>query len=176
MFAGFHKGVVETIGGTQAYLDEVQRAIDDGWDRTLAETRAGFILWGTEAGLTYDQAFADYARYEQAVRDGNTELMNQIEADYARYQAASEDVTTQVVADADEIADRFAHMSAEEVFELREALRAIKPVAVDTFRGDSIKLSWGRGCIECVSDSNLGCEFGYRSHASTRHHEDHDSP
>ena len=135
MFAGFHKGVVETIGGTQVYLDEVQRAIDDGWDRTLAETRAGFILWGTEAGLTYDEAFADYARYEQAVRDGNTELMNQIEADYARYQAASEDVTTQVVADADEIADRFAHMSAEEVFELREALRAIKPVAVDTFRG-----------------------------------------
>ena len=50
-FAGFHKGVVAELGGTQRFAAEVQRAIDDGWDRTLAESRAGFILWGTDAGL-----------------------------------------------------------------------------------------------------------------------------
>ena len=48
MFAGFHKGVLDTLGGTQLFVDEVQVAIAAGWDRTLAETRAGFILWGTD--------------------------------------------------------------------------------------------------------------------------------
>ena len=49
--------------------------------------------------------------------------------------SATDELKTAVVADADDIAARFAHMSATEVMELREALRAIKPVAVDTFRG-----------------------------------------
>ena len=91
IFDGFHQGVVETLGGTQAFADEVQVAINQGWDTTLAETRAGFILFGTDAGLTYDQAFADYERYQQAVGAGNTALMEQIEADYARYREASEE-------------------------------------------------------------------------------------
>ena len=90
-FAGFHKGAVEALGETQKFADEVQVAINQGWDTTLAETRAGFILFGTDAGLTYDQAFADYERYQQAVGAGNTALMEQIEADYARYREASEE-------------------------------------------------------------------------------------
>ena len=98
MFGGFHAGAVEALGGTQRYADEVQRAIDDGWDRTLAETRAGFILWGTDGGKTYDEAFADYERYQNAVKAGNTELMDQIEADYATYREASAETTEALVA------------------------------------------------------------------------------
>ena len=100
IFAGFHKGATDALGGTQRFADEVQRAIDDGWDRTLAESRAGFILWGTDAGKTYDAAFADYGRYEKAVRDGNTALMKQIDAEYAAYRSGSKATMIQVTSDA----------------------------------------------------------------------------
>ena len=89
-FAEFHKGAVESLGKTHRFAAEVQRGIAAGWDSTLAETRAAFILWGTDAGRTYDQAFNDYARYEEAVRTGNTALMAQIESEYAEYRAMSE--------------------------------------------------------------------------------------
>ena len=91
IFGGFHAGVVDALGGTQRFAEEVQLAIDQGWDRTLAESRAGFIIWGQAAGKTYDEAFNDYSRYERAVREGNTSLMRQINRDYAglRAQAAS---------------------------------------------------------------------------------------
>ena len=98
MFAGFHKGVVETLGGTQAYIDEVQRAVNDGWTRTNAETRAGFILLGTEAGLSYDQAFLKYSQYEQAVRTGNTALMEQLEAEFAQYRQTAEETAAAAAA------------------------------------------------------------------------------
>ena len=98
MFDGFHQGVVDTLGGTQAYIDEVQRAVNDGWARTNAETRAGFILWGTEAGLTYDQAFAKYSQYEKAVRDGNTSLMEQLDAEFAGYRQTAEETNAAAVA------------------------------------------------------------------------------
>ena len=100
-FAGFHKGVVKELGGTQRYADEVQRAVDDGWDRTLAETRAGFILWGTDAGKTYDEAFADYGRYEKAVRDGNTSLMKQIDAEYEQYRQGAKVAADTAIAESD---------------------------------------------------------------------------
>ena len=99
-FAGFHEGATAALGGTQRFADEVQRAIDQGWDRTLAETRAGFILMGTDAGKTYDQAFADYGRYEKAVREGNTALMKQIDAEYAAYRTGSKVTMNQVTSDA----------------------------------------------------------------------------
>ena len=101
MFAGFHAGVVDELSGTQRYADEVQRAINDGWGRTLAETRAGFILTGTAAGLTYDESFAYYERYQHAVGAGNTELMTQIEADYARWEAAAAETNASATASAE---------------------------------------------------------------------------
>ena len=97
-FAGFHKGVVETLGGTQAYIDEVQRAVNDGWDLTHAEVRAGFILWGTQAGLTYDEAFAKYSQYEKAVREGNTSLMEQLDAEFAQYRQTAEETAAAAAA------------------------------------------------------------------------------
>ena len=89
-FAAWHAGVVGELGETQRFLDEVQRAIADGWDQTLAEARAGFILVGQAAGKTYDQAFTDYSRYERAVREGNTGVMAMIDREYAQYQKLSE--------------------------------------------------------------------------------------
>ena len=77
-------------GRRKRFIEEVQRAVADGWDQTLAESRAGFIIWGQAAGKTYDQAFADYARYEKAVRDGNTAIIAQIEDEYAAYRKLAE--------------------------------------------------------------------------------------
>ena len=85
-FGAWHKGVVSELGKTKRFTDEVQRAMADGWDKTLAEARAGFILLGEQAGKTYDEAFDDYARYEKAQRDGNTRLMAQLEAEYEGYR------------------------------------------------------------------------------------------
>ena len=111
--------------GRQRFADEVQRAINDGWDRTLAETRAGFILMGTDMGKTYDEAFADYGRYQHAVKAGNTELMAQIEADYAEWRAASEETTETVVHDAAEIGRQFKGLTVDEASELGKALRQL---------------------------------------------------
>ena len=108
MFDGFHKGVVDTLGGTQAYIDEVQVAIAAGWDSTNAETRAGFILWGTEAGLTYDQAFVKYAQYENAVSAGNTTLMEQLEAEFAEYRQTAEETNEAAAKAAEDAAAKTA--------------------------------------------------------------------
>ena len=132
-FAGFHAGAVEALGGTQRFADEVQVAIAAGWDRTLAETRAGFILMGTDMGKTYDEAFADYERYQHAVKAGNTELMAQIEAEYADWRAASEETTEAVVHDADEIGRQFKGLSADEAAELGDALIGLGSKANQAF-------------------------------------------
>ena len=133
MFAGFHKGAVDAFGDTQRFADEVQVAINAGWDRTLAETRAGFILMGTDMGKTYDEAFADYARYQTAVGEGNTELMEQIEAEYADWRAASEETTEAVVHDAAEIGRQFKGLSADEAAELGDALIGLGSKANQAF-------------------------------------------
>ena len=133
MFAGFHAGVVDELSGTQRFADEVQVAINAGWDRTLAETRAGFILMGTDMGKTYDEAFADYERYQNAVKAGNTELMAQIEAEYADWRAASEETTEAVVHDAAEIGRQFKGLSADEAAELGDALIGLGSKANQAF-------------------------------------------
>ena len=126
MFAGLpREGAIEALGGTERYADEVQRAIDDGWDRTLAETRAGFILMGTDMGKTYDQAFADYERYQHAVGAGNTELMAQIEKEYAAWRAESAATAGTVTHDAEEIGRQFQGLTAEEAAELGDALTGL---------------------------------------------------
>ena len=107
-FAGFHKGAVEALGGTQRFADEVQVAINAGWGTTLAETRAGFILWGTDAGLTYDQAFAKYEQYQGAVAAGNTELMAQLEEEFAGYRQTAEETNAAAARSAEEAAAKAA--------------------------------------------------------------------
>ena len=121
-FGAFHKGAVEALGGTQRYAEEVQVAIDAGWERTLAETRAGFIVMGADIGKTYDEAFADYERYQSAVGAGNTELMAQIEAEYAEWRAASADTTKAVVHNAAEIGSQFKGLTTNEARDLGNEL------------------------------------------------------
>ena len=104
LFSNFHKGAKAELDGTERYADEVARAVDDGWDVTLAETRAAFILWGTDAGKTYDQAFADYGKYQDAVKSGNTDLMKQIEDEYKAYRNGASATMNQVSADASTMA------------------------------------------------------------------------
>ena len=70
--------VVDTLRRTQEFSAEVDRAMADGWDRSTAEMRAAFVLYGQQAGLTYDESFDAYATYEQAVRDGDVELAEQM--------------------------------------------------------------------------------------------------
>ena len=97
-FAGFHKGAVDVLGGTEEFIDLVQAHVADGWDRTNAETLSGFIVWGTQAGLTYDQSTAKYAQYEKAVRDGNTAMMAQLDAEFAEYRQTAEETTAAAAA------------------------------------------------------------------------------
>ena len=86
MFAAFHEGITPELKKTEAYTSEVQSAISAGWDRTLAETAVAFKQTAAAAGLSADEGFAVYERYQHAVGAGNTELMAQIEADYAGWQ------------------------------------------------------------------------------------------
>ena len=48
--------VVDTLRSTQEFSAEVDRAMADGWDRSTAEMRAAFVLYGQQAGLTYDES------------------------------------------------------------------------------------------------------------------------
>ena len=108
LFAGFHEGVVATLGDTQEFIDEVQVATGAGWDRTLAETRAAFIVWGTDAGLTYDQAFYKYGLYQKAVSAGNTTLMKQLEEEFEGYRQSAEDANAAAAKAAEDAAAKSA--------------------------------------------------------------------
>ena len=90
-FAAFHEKVREELRRTEEFALEVQRAIDDGWNRTLAETRAAFIITATAAGVSYDDAFEHYARYREAVKSANFGLMEEIEEMYDEWVKKGED-------------------------------------------------------------------------------------
>ena len=79
-WASIESTVVDTLRGTQEFSNEVDRAMADGWDQSTAEMRAAFVLLGQQAGQTYDESFESYAAYEQAVRDGDVELAEQMMA------------------------------------------------------------------------------------------------
>ena len=100
-FGAFRERAIAEMGQTQAYIDEVQHAVNVGWDRTLAETRAAFMVTGTAAGVAYDEAFRIYGQYEKSVRDGNTALMAQIEATYAQWQQQARDTAAANIAEAE---------------------------------------------------------------------------
>ena len=146
------KGVVGELGKTQRFIDEVQRAVADGWDQTLAESRAGFIIWGQAAGKTYDQAFADYARYEKAVRDGNTAIIAQIEDEYAAYRKLAE-MMDQVYDTAVSAYDRAkaAGISAyDEVFQ----------AAIESGKGQEAATAAGLGCAGSGDHRFTRCRKG----------------
>ena len=85
-FAGLHEAAKDELSKLPEYQESVQKHIADGWDRTLAETLSAFSYWGQQAGLTHDQAVAHYARYQQAVKDGNEQVIQSIEATYKSWQ------------------------------------------------------------------------------------------
>ena len=107
-FGAWHAGAVDALGETQRFADEVQVGIAAGWDRTLAETRAGFIVWGTDAGLTYNEAFAKYEQYQHAVATGNTALMAQLDAEFAGYRKTSEETNAAAAQSAEDAAAKAA--------------------------------------------------------------------
>ena len=133
LFANFNAGIAPELKQTEAYTTAVQVAIDAGWDRTLAETVVAFQQTAVAAGLSADDGFAAYEEYQQAVGAGNTELMGKLEADYAEWErmaaetagantAASEASTIEIVHDADEVAEQFAGLTADEAAALGVAL------------------------------------------------------
>ena len=75
----FSDFVRSEIGETDAYTQEVNRAMADGWDRSNAEARASFILLGQQAGMTYDESFRLFEEYTQALHDGDQARMDEIE-------------------------------------------------------------------------------------------------
>ena len=144
MFTGFRNIAVKELGGTERFADEVQVAIAAGWDRTLAETRAAFIVTATAAGISYDDAFGHYERYQKAVGEGNTELMACLEAQYVEWQGmaaetaannteAFKESTDEIVLDAGAIGDQFRNLTAKEALDLEQALAVLGPTAAEAF-------------------------------------------
>ena len=82
MFAAFNETTSAALADNQTYHDTYNAHIRDGWDSNLAGMLASFITIGTENGKTYEQAAADYTLYQNAVGDGNTELMQRLETEY----------------------------------------------------------------------------------------------
>ena len=96
-FAGIHASAVEHFGQTADYQERVAVAIADNWDRTLAETRIGFDMAAEAAGRSAAEGERLYARYQEAVKSGNTEVVASIEATYQSWideAAAAEAATT----------------------------------------------------------------------------------
>ena len=92
-FAGMHEIAVAELGGIAEYQDQVATLMADGWDRTLAETVAGFEHWGAEAGIAHDYVVAKYAEYQAAVKAGDAERMAAIEEEVNAWRAAADEKT-----------------------------------------------------------------------------------
>ena len=133
LFANFHAGIAPELKQSEAYILEVQAAIADGWDVTLAETAVAFKRTAAAAGLSADEGFAAYEQYQNAVKSGNTDLMEQLEGDYAEWQrmaaetasantTASDESTAEIVHDAAEIGKQFQGLTTEEAAKLGAAL------------------------------------------------------
>ena len=139
--SGFRQGVIDGLSPSQ--MLEARRA---------AETGVGSVTGAALHIAIRDAKLAGSATIEEAERAATAmvEMLHTAESEgpaaveraMAEIQllldsskSATDEVTASIVEDADEIADRFAHMTSEEISELRSALRSLKPVAVDTFRG-----------------------------------------
>ena len=135
-FAGFHKGVVDALGGTQRYADAVQTAIANGWDRTLAETAIAFILM-TARDMPDSRQTTRRLPITSATRTPlalatpslwhvlrrNTPSGAQMAAETASANTkASEESTADIVHDAAEIGKQFKGLSVDEAAQLGAAL------------------------------------------------------
>lgn len=90
-FESMHQIAVTELGGIAEYQDQVSRLMADGWDRTLAETVAGFEHWGAQAGIAHDYVIAKYAEYQAAVKAGDADRMAAIEAEVDAWKAAADE-------------------------------------------------------------------------------------
>ena len=99
-FAGFHEGAVEALGGTLSALSTRCRSPSTPGGTGRWPKRAQRLsVWGTDAGLTYDQAFSQNM--------GNTKkpwplatrtLMAQLEEEFEGYRHSSERKTPNAAA------------------------------------------------------------------------------
>ena len=90
-FESMHQIAVTELSGIAAYQDQVATLMADGWDRTLAETVAGFEHWAAEAGIAHDYAVAKYAEYQAAVKAGDAERMEAIESEVNAWREAADE-------------------------------------------------------------------------------------
>ena len=100
-FAGVHASAVEVFGETAAYQERIGIAIAAGWDSTLAETRIGFDMAAEAAGRSAAEGERLYARYQEAVKSGNTEVVASIEATYQSWIASAAEAEAEVTAAAE---------------------------------------------------------------------------
>ena len=92
----FHERIMEDLGNTAEFAREVQTAIDDGWKRSAAETRAAFILTGLAAGESYDAAFRAYEKYQRAIKSENQAAIKREEAFYDEWVKIAEDAAEEL--------------------------------------------------------------------------------
>ena len=172
---GFRRGILS--GLTPAQYAEVDAAVASGthsWTGAAlhiairdAKLASGATIEEAERAATGMVAMLHRAEKEgpEAVARAQAEIQKILDEG----KKATDELTTSVVADADEIADRFANMSAKEIAELRAALRSLKPVGGGYLSRDTIELSRGRGRAATFSRPDLGRQCRDRGDATRCH-------
>ena len=79
-FSGMREGFIENIGQIPEYQEYVNSLLSQGWDRNLAEVKAGFDYWAQQAGLGFEESGRLYTQYQDAIKAGDNEEVARIEA------------------------------------------------------------------------------------------------
>lgn len=79
-FSATRRAFVAEIGQIPQYQEYVTSLLSQGWDRNLAEVKAGFDLFGRQAGVTWAEIGDIYGSYQDAVKEGDEAEMARIMA------------------------------------------------------------------------------------------------
>ena len=104
-FEGVRKGFVETIGTMPKYQEYVNSLLSQGWDRRLAEVKAGFDYWGRKAGMTWEEIGVLYTQYQEALQRGDTATMERIMGRLTAVETAERESNERRLAEEQRITD-----------------------------------------------------------------------
>ena len=79
-FSGMQQAFKDNIGEIPQYQEYVNSLLSQGWDRNLAEVKAGFDYWAQQAGLGFEESGRLYTQYQDAIKAGDNEEVARIEA------------------------------------------------------------------------------------------------
>ena len=134
-FSGFvDEGAIDMRLWLHAWENMTARQLTNlqKWTGDASTAISDFVVNGV---LDFDALETSWAAMSDENKKKFEEMLTGLGISIEGFGETVTEVTDGVVVDADTMADRFAHMSAEEVEALRKAIFRLKPVAVDAFRG-----------------------------------------